>query len=107
MVAASFQMYFSSFGIVIVAASVLLFGFGTILGNSYNGSQCFSFLTENKGIRGYFLATACVVFLGAISDVKIFWSFTDTILAAMAIPHMFALVYYTFVKQKETVLVSA
>jgi len=62
MVAASFQIYFSSFGIVIIAMSVLLFGFGTILGNSYNGAHCFGYLTENKGNTYYFLATACIVF---------------------------------------------
>jgi AGCS family alanine or glycine:cation symporter len=101
MVASSFQMYFSSYGIVILGASVLLFGFGTILGNSYNGTQCFSFLTGNKGVKYYFLATAGVVLLGAISDVKLFWSCTDVLLAAMAVPHMSALVYYTFVKKSD------
>lgn len=101
MVMQSFQIYFPTFGILIVAISVFIFGFGTILGNSYNGSHCFRFLTDNKGGRYYLFATGIVVFLGALSEVKVFWAFTDFILAAMALPHMGALLYYTFRKQKE------
>jgi alanine or glycine:cation symporter, AGCS family len=98
MVAASFQMYFSSFGVLIVGIVTLLFGFGTILGNSYNGSQCFGYLTQNKGIRYYFLGTALIVFLGAIAETKTFWAFTDIILAAMALPHMLGLILHAFKK---------
>lgn len=101
MVMKSFQLYFPTFGVLIVAISVCIFGFGTILGNSYNGSHCFRFLTDNKGNRYYLFATGIVVFLGALAEVKIFWAFTDLILAAMALPHMGALLYYTLRKQKE------
>lgn len=88
MVAASFQMYYSSFGIAIVGIAALLFAFGTILGNSYNGSQCFRYLTDNKWTRYYFVAMAVMVFWGSISEVKTFWAFSDIILAAMAILHI-------------------
>lgn len=94
MVAASFYMYFSTFGIVIVVISTLLFAFGTILGNSFNGSQCFHYLTENKKTPFYLALTACMIFWGAISDVKIVWSLVDIVLAAIAIPHMTALMLY-------------
>jgi len=95
MVAASFELYFSVFGIAIVAVSTLLFGFGTILGNSYNGSQCFGYLTENKKIRYYYIATAFMIFVGAISEVKTLWSMIDIVLACMALPHMTALIVST------------
>lgn len=92
MVAASFKMYFSSFGIAIVLINTFLFGIGTILGNSYNGSQCFGYLTDNKKKTIYLALTAIMVFVGAIAEVKTFWSFMDLILAAMAVPHMMALI---------------
>ncbi|MFI0434844.1 MAG: alanine/glycine:cation symporter family protein [Parachlamydiaceae bacterium] len=96
MVAASFHIYFSSIGIAIVVTSTFLFAFGTILGNSFNGSQCFNYLTENKN-KYYFLGlTACMVFLGAISEVKTVWSLVDIILAAIAIPHMTALILHAY-----------
>jgi len=94
MMAASFHMYFSNAGLAIVAFCTFLFGFGTILGNGYNGSQCFAYLLDPKRIRYYFAFTACVIFLGAIAEVKTLWSYIDIFLVGMAIPHMFALMRY-------------
>lgn len=92
MVAATFEMYFSTTGIVIVTISSFLFAFGTIIGNSYNGSQCFGYLTNNRGIFYYFLAASSMIFIGAISEVKTVWSMIDIVLAFMVIPHMAALI---------------
>lgn len=94
MIAASFDMYFSSIGLAIVAFCTFLFGFGTILGNSYNGSQCFVYFVDPKHIRYYFIFSACAIFVGAISEVKLFWSIIDIFLVGMAIPHMYALMRY-------------
>lgn len=96
MAAASFEMYFSSFGVVIIVVCAFLFGIGTILGNSYNGSQCFAYLTNNKKSLYYTLGATLMVFIGAITEVKVLWSFMDLILAAMAVPHMAALLRHVF-----------
>ncbi len=100
MVAASFNLYFSYFGVAIVAICTILFGFGTILGNSYNGSQCYGYLTENKKGRYYLFATAAMIFIGSISEVKTIWSLVDIVLACMAVPHMAALMLYAHRKRK-------
>ena len=96
MVAASFQLYFSSFGIAIVVISTFLFAFGTILGNSFNGSQCFHYLTNHKKTPYYLALTACMIFIGAVAEVKIVWSLIDIVLASIAIPHMTALILYAY-----------
>lgn len=96
MVVASFERYFSTMGIVIVSISALLFAFGTILGNSYNGSQCLAYLTRNKGLIYYYLASAIVVFVGTISDAKMVWGYIDIVLAFMIVPHMCALIKYAY-----------
>jgi AGCS family alanine or glycine:cation symporter len=96
MVASSFQLYFSSFGIAIVIISTFLFAFGTILGNSYNGSQCFHYLTGNKKTSYYLAVTACMIFIGAVAEVKTVWSLVDIVLAGIVIPHMAALVLYAY-----------
>lgn len=96
MVAASFHMYFSSFGITIVVISTFLFAFGTILGNSYNGSQCFHYLTDNKKTAYYLALTAGMIFIGSIAEVKTVWSLVDIVLAGIAIPHMIALVLHAY-----------
>lgn len=105
MVAASFELYFSSFGIIVIAISSILFAFGTILGNSYNGSQCFGYLiTERKHFKYYYIATALVIFLGTILSVKIVWSFIDLVLVCVALPHMTALMIYTYKKSDEILI---
>lgn len=96
MVAASFHHYFSTFGIVIIVVSALLFAFGTILGNSFNGSQCFHYLTNNKKNSFYLVLTSTLIFLGAIGEVKVVWSLVDIVLASIAIPHMAALIHYVY-----------
>lgn len=96
MVAASFELYFSTFGIVILSITTFLFAFGTILGNCFNGSQCLNYLTENKELRIYYVGAACMVFLGAISEVRMVWYAVDLILACMALPHMAALMIYAY-----------
>ena len=106
MVAASFNMYFSTLGIAVVSIAALLFGFGTILGNSFNGSHCFNYLTNNKGSHYYFMMTAVMVFIGAISEVKTFWALSDIILAFMAVLHISGLIMAAS-KQPEPVAVPA
>lgn len=101
MVASSFEMYFSSFGIFIIAASTLLFAFGTILGNSYNGSQCYGYLTGNKSMKLYFVLSAIMVFIGSLSDVKTVWSLVDILMAFTVLPHMAVLVYAAYKKPEE------
>lgn len=103
MVAASYQQYFSFFGIAIVAISSFLFGFGTILGNNYNGSVCFSYLSDNRNMRVYLFATTVVIFIGTISDAKTIWSAIDIFLVFMVLPHIFALVKYAH-KKPEVIL---
>lgn len=103
MVAGSFKQYFSFVGVAIVAISSLLFGFGTILGNSFNGSQCFSYLTNSKWIRYYFAMTAVMIFLGSIGEVATIWSLVDLVLVGMAIPHMAGLILYAH-REPKTIL---
>lgn len=96
MVAASFELYFSSFGIIIVVIATILFAFGTILGNSYNGSQCFESLLGSHR-KGYYIAgSAILIFLGAISDVTTVWALVDIIMAAVALPHMIGLILFAY-----------
>lgn len=95
MVASSFQLYFSSFGIAIVVISTFLFAFGTILGNSFNGSQCFHYLTDHKKTPLYLALTAFMIFLGSIAEAKTVWSLVDIVLAGISIPHMLALILHS------------
>lgn len=101
MMAASFYKYFSYSGVAVVAFCTLLFAFGTILGNSYNGGQCFGYLTENKKLPYYFATTSGVIFISAIAGVTEVWSIIDIALAFLIVPHMAALILYTWKNGEE------
>ncbi len=109
-VVASYQQYFSVAGVFIVAISAVLFGLGTILGNGFNGSQCYGYLSHNKKNGIYLFGTALMVFLGAIGEVKTVWSMVDILMALIAVPHMAALLFSVhktpelFRSKKETVV---
>ncbi len=100
MVAKSYQLYFSYWGIVVLLVSTFLFAFGTIVGNSFNGSQCFTYLTKGKYLTFYYLATAFVIFSGSIADVAFVWSNADFILIPTVLINTLGIVYLTF-KKKE------
>ncbi len=96
MVAASFHSYFSSLGVVLVLISSFLFAFGTILGNGFNGSQCYGYLTQNRYLSLYYLPTAFMVFWGCISDAAAIWTLVDYLVIPVMIPHILSLVYLSY-----------
>ena len=50
--------HFSFVGPIVLLFTVILFAFTSIIGNGYNGSQCFLFATKNKWIRWYYALIA-------------------------------------------------
>ena len=96
MVAHSFQTYFSTIGLIIVAISAFLFAFGTILGNSFNGSQCYVYLTKSRFLILYYLATGGLVFVGSIVDAAAIWSLVDYMLVPVLVPHILSVVYLSY-----------
>jgi alanine or glycine:cation symporter, AGCS family len=83
--------YYGTWGHIILTACACMFAFGTILGNCYNGSQCFLYVTENRWLRVYYYVTALAVFLGAIAKVSVVWSIIDYFIIPVAVPHIIAL----------------
>lgn len=102
MVAASFKIYFSYIGVAMVLVITFLFAFGTILGNSYNGSQCFLYLTAPKKIKYYYAGTALTIFLGSLLETKTIWSLIDFGLIFLVVPHMAALILSTYKQPRVT-----
>ena len=62
MVAASFQLYFAEWGFAIIAICATLFGLGTVLGNCFNGTHCFQYLTKNRYTKLFYVGSAVVIF---------------------------------------------
>lgn len=92
----SFRMYFPSIGIFILIFSAFLFALGTIVGNSYNGGQCFLYVTKNRWLNNYNILIALIIFWGAISNVEALARITDFFLVPVAIPNIIGIVMLAF-----------
>ena len=95
LIASPFQLYFS-FGMIILVVITFLSAFGTILGNAYNGSRCFLFLTKNRWLHGYHAAVGISVFLGAIFGVELIWSTSDYFIIPVALINIAGVLYLAF-----------
>src|SRR5690606_11011676 len=79
------------FGGALVALSLALFAFTTLLGWSYYGERAVEFLFGVGAIRPYRLLWVLAVPLGAITSLDLVWQFADALNALMAIPNLIAL----------------
>ncbi|BDF58655.1 transporter [Christensenellaceae bacterium] len=76
----------------IVTVGLILFAFSTILGWSYYGEKSLEFLIPSlKAKYVYRIIFAVVVFIGAITTLKVVWDFSDTANGLMAIPNLICL----------------
>lgn len=88
--------YYGPLGDIILITCACMFAFGTIVGNCYNGGQCFVFVTKNRWLNMYYYATACAVLLGAITDMTIVWSIVDYFVIPVAVPHIIGILYIAY-----------
>jgi len=100
MVNSSFAMYFSVVGPLILSISAAIFAYTTILGNCYNGSQCFSYITNNKYLKLYLVATTILILIGTVADVKLLWVLTDFFVIPVALPNVIGILILMF-KRKD------
>lgn len=93
MVSLAFGRLLGDFGYLFVNAAICLFAFSTILGWSYYGERCVSYLTkEKKSAKNIFRAvfSAAVVF-GSCVDAESVWALGDIFNGIMMIPNLIAL----------------
>ena len=91
--AAAFSSVLGSAGANIVALSLLLFAFSSILGWSYYGQQCLDYLTAGRGHLIYRTLFLLCTFLGAVWEPRAIWLLVDICNALMALPNLAALLF--------------
>lgn len=99
---ASFEMFLGSAGSYVVAIGLLFFASSTIIGWSYYGEKCFSYLFSKKVVKYYRLAFVTAVFIGAIAKLDVVWTFADIMNGLMAFPNLVGLVGLSGVVIHET-----
>jgi len=79
------------FGGYLVAVSLTLFAFTTIIGWSFYGERCAEYLCGVKIILPYRILWICAIPLGALLNLEFIWLVADTFNAMMALPNLIAL----------------
>lgn len=115
--AAAFESSLPGFGEYIVAISLAVFAFTTILGWSVYGERCVEYLFGVKAIRPFRVIWVAVVPVGTVVGLDFVWLLADTFNALMALPNLIALLLLSpvvfkltrdnFGKQKQPAAVEA
>lgn len=87
----AFATALPSFGNYLVAISLAVFAFTTIIGWSFYGERCIEFLFGLKAVTPYRIAWIIAIPLGATLSLDFVWLVADTLNAMMAIPNLIAL----------------
>ena len=89
--AAAFSVVLGPAGEVLVAGSLLLFAFSSILGWSFYGAQCLEWFCRGKWVmRLYRLAFVLTVAMGSVWDGRQVWVLVDLCNGVMAVPNLLA-----------------
>lgn len=89
-------------GQIALALALSVFAFTTILGWSYYGERCVEYLFGPKGIPVYRLVFLVVLFIGAVANLDLVWSFADLMNGLMAFPNLISVLLLSGVIVAET-----
>jgi AGCS family alanine or glycine:cation symporter len=89
-------------GTPILVIGMVLFAYSTILGWSYYGNRCVTFLFGKRAIKPYQVLYLIVAFLGAIGIGDLVWTISDITNALMALPNIVVVLLLSGVIARET-----
>lgn len=89
-------------GTPILVLGMVLFSYSTILGWSYYGSRCITYLFGKRAIVPYQIIYVIVAFLGSIGVGDIVWTISDIGNALMAIPNIIMVLLLSGLIARET-----
>ena len=89
-------------GTPILVLGMVSFSYSTILGWSYYGSRCATYLFGKRAVRPYQVVYIAVAFLGAIGVGDVVWLVSDIGNALMAIPNIIVVLALSGLIARET-----
>lgn len=90
-------------GEYLLAGSLVLFAFATIIGWNYYGECAAGYLLGERGKNFYQLAYIVSVYLGAVMSLELVWNLADLFNSLMAVPNIISLLLLRKVIVGETV----
>ena len=89
-------------GTPILVLGMILFAYSTILGWSYYGNRCITYLFGKRAIVPYQVLYVAIAFLGAIGIGDVVWTVSDITNALMAIPNIVMVLLLSGLIARET-----
>lgn len=74
-----------------VAISLLLFAFSTIISWSYYGTRSVQYVFGDRAIKPFYYVFTLFVFFGSVWGIDLVWHFVDMVITFMSIPNLIAL----------------
>lgn len=87
----AFETTLPGFGGYMIAISLSIFAFTTIIGWSYYGEKCVGYLMGAKVLLTYRVLWIAMIYFGATADLGLIWLLADTLNAMMALPNLIAI----------------
>ncbi|WP_420413918.1 alanine/glycine:cation symporter family protein [Roseibium sp.] len=87
----AFETSLPGIGGSLIAISLSIFAFTTILGWSFYGEKCVGFFFGHRALMPYRVLWIAMIYFGATADLGFIWLLADTLNAMMAIPNLIAL----------------
>lgn len=87
----AFTAGFPEFGSYLLALSLILFAFTTVLGWNYYGERCLVYLVGTKGILPYRIVFVAMTLAAGFVKLEAIWALADILNGLMAIPNLIAL----------------
>ncbi|MCI2241662.1 alanine/glycine:cation symporter family protein [Adlercreutzia faecimuris] len=89
-------------GTPVLVIGMVAFSYSTILGWSYYGNRCVTYLLGRRAIMPYQVLYVAVAFLGAIGVGDVVWTVSDIGNALMALPNIIAILLLSGLIARET-----
>lgn len=89
-------------GNVLVAVSIALFAYSTVIGWNYYGEKAVEFLFGPRAIKIYRIVFTVAVMVGAVTSLEFVWNFSDLMNGMMAIPNLIGLLLLSKIIKQET-----
>jgi AGCS family alanine or glycine:cation symporter len=80
------------FGPYLLAFTIFLFAWTTVLGWEYYGERCIEYLGGKKVLVPFRITFGIVVFIGSLTALNLVWDIADAFNALMAIPNLISLI---------------
>ncbi len=89
-------------GTVVLVVGMILFAYSTILGWSYYGNRCVTYLFGKRAIRPYQVMYVLIAFLGAVGIGDLVWTLADIANAFMVLPNIIMVLLLSGLIARET-----